>query len=67
MDTIEAFFEIHRVFETDGTAIELSKLGATDRERWAYACGYVSDQCDIEYPDQFIDRTWRAYVSLSLI
>ena len=67
MDTIQAFGVIAEIFETSYTAIQMSKDGESDYQRWMFACRCAAADHDLDLSSEYKDASWRAFVNLTMV
>ncbi len=67
MSMFKSFDVITEIFETDQYAIEMSRNGCSDKERWEWAVIRYENVSGYTVPDAVSDIGWKAYVSLSLV
>ena len=68
MDTIKAFGVIAEIYETSYAAIQMSRDGESDYQRWMFACRTAATEHDLDMDDgKYMNASWRAYVNLTMI
>ena len=67
MDTIQAFGVVANIFETSQAAIQMSKDGESDYQRWILACQIASLELGFDLSPEYENASWRAFVNLTMI